>query len=468
MLFNSLPFLVLVSVTFCLYYLPKLARVQVGILILASLAFYAYNRPALLLLLLASAGIVITTSYLVTRSQGKKRKLFATLGVVLNVSILIFFKYSGFAADVFNLSGSISTFLITLPLPLGISFYTFQGLTLLIDVYQNKLNPQAEGATTFKSYLAKSVLFITFFPQLISGPILKAHEFFPQIKTKLLRDIPWDSVFRSVVLGFFLKMVVADNLKDYTFWMDHPYFTVMPRSALIVMIFGYSIQLFADFAGYSLIAIGIARLFGYLVPDNFNFPYIATSFQDFWNRWHISLSTFFRRYLYFPLGGNRKGYLRTLLNILIVMAVSGLWHGAAWSYVIWGLFHGIMLVLERLGNGLPKFKANLVTITLQRIAVFVLVSIAWLLFKLPEFSSVLSYLEAIYTNAFRGSDEQRLQILRIVMYASPVVIYHGFYLLRDHPVLQRLKRLDYLLYGLLLFLILTNSGTAQAFIYFQF
>lgn len=467
MLFTSLPFLGLLSITLALYYLPKLSRWQVPVLILAGLIFYGYYQPTLVLLLLISASVVIVTSYLVARRTNHYTWI-AGIGVAVNLGILAFFKYSGFLVETVHLTGSISDFFTTLPLPLGISFFTFQGITLLIDAYQHKLPATAAEPRSFPQHALRSLLFVSFFPTITSGPILKAHEFVAQIQIKLWRDIPWEHIMRNVILGLFLKTVVADNLKDYTFWMDHPYFTVMPQSSLVVMIFAYSVQLFADFAGYSLIAIGIARLFGYSIPDNFNFPYIATSFQDFWRRWHISLSTFFRNYLYFPLGGNRKGYTRTLLNILIVMGLSGLWHGAAWSYVVWGLFHGVMLVWERISADFIKLKTSLVAVATQRIMVFILVSIGWLLFKLPDIHLFVDYLQAIVANNFRGSEEQRLQILRMLIYASPVLFYHLAYLWRERPWMQRLHRFDYVVYALLLFLVLTNRGTAQAFIYFQF
>ncbi|MEQ8682884.1 MAG: MBOAT family O-acyltransferase, partial [Cyclobacteriaceae bacterium] len=222
-----------------------------------------------------------------------------------------------------------SDFLIAIPLPIGISFFTFQGISLLVDAYRNRAGTSDQiRVLPFWKLLFHTSLYISLFPQLVAGPIVKAHDFYPQIRTKYLSGIQWNYVFQHVVTGYFLKMVVADNLKDFTGELVWPSFERFSSVELLVYLFGYSMQIFADFAGYSLIAIGISGLFGYIIPQNFNFPYVASGFSDFWKRWHISLSTFLKEYLYIPLGGNRKGRVRTYLNLMIVMALGGLWHGA--------------------------------------------------------------------------------------------------------------------------------------------
>jgi len=331
MLFNSFAFLALLVMTWIAYYSVPSARIQIPILILASLVFYSYNQPILVFLLLFSVGINIVSSYYVTYGNVKHRKVFAIGGVVLNLGILAFFKYSPlFARTFFKGTNSIGEFLITIPLPIGISFFTFQGISLVVDVFREKYFKSREVVpVSFVEHAQRVMFFKSFFPQLISGPIVKAHEFLPQIGVKRIRDVQWERCFKSLVLGYFLKMVVADNLKDYTFWIAYPYFETKSTLTLLVMLFGYSCQIFADFAGYSLIAIGLARLFGYDFKDNFNFPYLSTSFKEFWKRWHISLSSFLMEYLYIPLGGNRKGRVRTYINLMITMILGGLWHGAA-------------------------------------------------------------------------------------------------------------------------------------------
>jgi alginate O-acetyltransferase complex protein AlgI len=398
----------------------------------------------------------------------KHRKLYAIFGVVLNLSILLFFKYSPlFANTFFKSSDTIGDFLLTIPLPIGISFFTFQGISLVIDVYREKYCDSKDIVP--KSFLnhSKRVLFFKgFFPQLISGPIVKAHDFMPQIGTKYFSEIKWESAFKSILLGYFLKMVVADNLKDFTFWIAFPYFQGHSTLTLITMLFGYSCQIFADFAGYSLIAIGLAKLFGYNFNDNFNFPYISQSFKEFWKRWHISLSSFLMEYLYFPLGGNKKGRIRTYINLMIVMLLGGLWHGAAWSYAIWGGFHGVALAFERFLSDKFKIKSNNIIKGLKVIMVFSFVTLAWLLFKLPNIEHVFEYFKCIFNN-FRKDDNYSI-ITYIILYSSPVFLYHSFYLWKSHNSFIRFKNIEYAFYGIMLFLIIVNSGSSGSFIYFQF
>ncbi|HEX5001148.1 MAG TPA: MBOAT family O-acyltransferase, partial [Bacteroidia bacterium] len=271
--------------------------------------------------------------------------------------------------------------------------------------------------------------------------------------------------FRKLVIGYFLKMVVADNLKEFTFWISYPYFEGFKTLPLLVMLFGYSCQIFADFAGYSLIAIGLAKLFGYNLLKNFNFPYISTSFKEFWKRWHISLSSFLMEYLYIPLGGNRKGKIRTYVNLMITMLLGGLWHGAAWSYAVWGAFHGLALAVERFFTYRLSLPNSLLIRFLRGLLVFSFVTLAWLLFKLPNFTHVIKYIQAIFAND--GSNYFEMSIY-IFIYSIPVVLYHLVYLSEQKFGAIKLRKAEFLPYGVMLFLILTNSGPAGSFIYFQF
>ncbi|HEX7014338.1 MAG TPA: MBOAT family O-acyltransferase [Cyclobacteriaceae bacterium] len=467
MLFNSFAFVVLLAITFVLYYTPRLSRFQIPILIISSLIFYAYNQPVLVLLLLLSITINIFSSYYVTYGNPDRRKLYATLGVALNLAILAFFKYSPlFGRTLFRETSSIGEFLISIPLPIGISFFTFQGISLVVDVYKEKYFTDHDVIPrSLVQHAMRTAFFKGFFPQLVSGPIVKAHEFLPQIGPKKFRDIDWERCFRLLVLGYFLKMVIADNLKEFTFWITYPYFQGLHTVTLVTLLFGYSCQIFADFAGYSLIAIGLAKLFGYNFKDNFNFPYISTSFKEFWKRWHISLSSFLMEYLYIPLGGNRKGKVRTYVNLMLTMILGGLWHGAAWSYAVWGTFHGVALAIERFITDKVKINSNIVVNTLKGIMVFGFVTLAWLLFKLPEFSHVIEYFKTMMRH--QGTPSGSL-MLYIMLYSLPVILYHIHYLAREREVHERVRRVEYIPYGLMVFMIITNSGPAGAFIYFQF
>ena len=232
------------------------------------------------------------------------------------------------------------------------------------------------------------------------------------------------------------------------------------------MLFGYSMQIFADFAGYSLIAIGVARLFGYRLKRNFNFPYISSSFSEFWKRWHISLSSFLKEYLYIPLGGNKKGEIRTYINLMITMILGGLWHGVAWSYAVWGGFHGILLAIERIFKNSAETKKYQSVKYVKTFFVFVCVTFAWLLFKLPDFNHVIKYLIAIKDNLFLR-DHQTI-IKYITFYSIPIIIYHLWYLFEEKRGCIRINILRPAAYGIMLFLIITNSGSSSAFIYFQF
>lgn len=470
MLFNTFTFGGLVILTWLLYYLPACRRFQVPVLILASLIFYAWEQPALLALLLTSIVIYASTSYAVIYGSPERRKLYAIAGVTLGLSILAFFKYSPLVGrTLFQPPSTVADLLIMIPLPVGISFYTFHGISLMLDTLRSDRVPEYRGLVIPAPgrHLLNITLFISFFPQLVAGPILKAHDFLPQIHTKRLAGIHWERCFRLLVLGYFLKMVVADNMKDYTFWIAYPYFQLQSTLTLLVMLFGYSIQIFADFAGYSLIAMGLAGLFGYDVKPNFNFPYIARSFSEFWTRWHISLSTFLKEYLYIPLGGNRKGRGRTYRNLMITMLLGGLWHGAAWSYAVWGGFHGLALAVERFFRDRISLPDRTIVRLIQGVLVFSFVSLAWLLFKLSDFQHVLCYLRALATNIRYDSDVRNITM--ILFYSLPVILYHGLYLLnRDSGPGRWIRTYDFVVYGFMVFMLLTNSGAPSAFIYFQF
>jgi alginate O-acetyltransferase complex protein AlgI len=470
MLFNSLSYVYLVLITMIVYYLPIFRKLQVPMLIVASLVFYAYSQPVLLILLTTSIVINIFTSYYVVYGNQKLRKTYATLGVVTNLGVLAFFKYSPLIAKtLFMPTDSVAEFLLAIPLPIGISFYTFQGISLMIDVFKSDKVKEYKNLVppSLLTHASQTMFFIVFFPQLVAGPVVKAHDFIPQIKSKYFQDIDWESCFKALIIGYFLKMVVADNIKEQTVYMSFPYYEGQPTLVLVMMLFGYSMQIFADFAGYSLIAIGTAHLFGYTLMKNFDFPYISSSFSEFWRRWHISLSTFLKEYLYIPLGGNRHGELRTYFNLLMTMFLGGLWHGAAWSYAVWGMFHGGALAVERFLKNYIKLPDTKVISFFQTTFVFLSVTLFWLLFRLPEFSQAIDYVMYMFKNTSIGMiDQQKAIVGTIALYSVPVWAYHWYYLHREK--LLFIKKYEYIAYGILLFFILTNSGTAGDFIYFQF
>jgi len=469
MLFNSIAFVYLLVTALVLFYALK--SWQTLILVVSSFVFYAFNSPKLLVLLICSVLINILVSHQVVHSDGNK-KLIATIGVILNLLILIFFKYSPLIGGTFfPEASSVGEFLITIPLPIGISFFTFQGISLVIDTYKGSQLEDYRSLVpkSLRKHALDTTLFISFFPQLVAGPIVKSKDFIPQIKTKTIADINRVKCFKDIVTGYFLKMVVADNLSDFTLYMTYPYFETKSGVELLVMLFGYSMQIFADFAGYSLIAIGIAGLFGYNLRDNFMFPYISGSFSEFWRRWHISLSSFLKEYLYFPLGGNRKGRLRTYVNLFLTMLLGGLWHGAAWSYAVWGAYHGAALGIERLMKDRFGEISNGFARLLKGILVFGVVTIGWLLFKLPDFGHVILYVQSIFENfGYTIALVDYRNIFLILLYSSPVILYHLYYSIRAKNNWHSLRNYEFVAYGIMMFLVLTNSGSADGFIYFQF
>jgi alginate O-acetyltransferase complex protein AlgI len=362
-----------------------------------------------------------------------------------------------------------------IPLPVGISFYTFHGISLVVDVFRARAASDVASPLGrergFLDHGMRTFFYLTFFPQLVAGPIVKAKDFYPQMGGKLFRDIHWYSVVKALIIGFFLKSVVADNLAQQTFVLQPPYCYFYSTLNLAVVLFGYSIQIFADFAGYSLIAIGLARMFGYALPDNFRFPYIAETFSEFWTRWHMSLSAWLRDYVYYPLGGNRKGPHRTYVNLLLVMTLGGLWHGAGWSYAIWGLWHGTALAVERIFRQTRFYLSDLLWIRLLRWAlVFLVVTLGWILFKLPDFAQVRELARVFWQN--RHLHFAIGAPFQILVYTLPVVAYHLLYRLRgmvSGPVsFLWSMRTEGLLLGAMLGAIVLQAGSPTPFIYFQF
>ncbi|AEF99602.1 MBOAT family O-acyltransferase [Methylomonas methanica] len=464
-------FFIFIVTVFTLYYLMRTVSLQIAVLLIASLFFYAWQSAPLLGVFLCAWFITSISSYAVaTADTSIRAKVYATCGVLMNLGLLGFFKYKFLWIQDFGELASrspqtLGEWLVLAPLPVGISFYSFHGISLMIDVYRKnyKLAFVRENEGIALKHLTRTLLYLVFFPQLIAGPIIKAKDFFPQVGLKYLKDIDFYGCFRILVLGYFLKSVIADSLGEQTAWMAYPYFQRKSSLELLLMLYGYSAQIFADFAGYSLIAIGLAKLFGYRLPDNFNFPYLSSSISEFWRRWHISLSSWLRDYLYIPLGGNKKGVLRTYLNLMIVMCLGGLWHGAAWSFALWGLWHGLGLALERPLLGAWFMSSNHLYIRCFRVfLVFNFVSFGWLFFKLQDASQAFGYLNSmLYNNASIGG---LLGSLLICIYGAVIFAYHLLSIYRNHISIHNRN----VLYGIMLFLIVTNSGSSAPFIYFQF
>lgn len=452
MTFTSLQFGIFVAVVFGAYYLPPLRRFQVQLLVLASLVFYGSGQPALLPLLL----LAVLGTYLCLVLAFDNRAVWMPAGIVFNLALLAFFKYKLLFIDVgtVHLTGVTPLdVLLRLPLPIGISFFVFHNISLLVDLTREKQPPR----------LRDVFLYIIFFPQLVSGPITRAGQFMPQIAPKRLADVDLVEATKWVLTGFFFKLYVANNLSEMTSYMDYPLYETVATPDRWLLVFLYSYQIYADFFGYSAIALGLALLFGYRLPVNFNLPYISVSFSEFWTRWHISLSTWLRTYLYIPLGGNRRGPVRTCLNLMIVMTLGGLWHGASLGYALWGMLHGLLLVVERPFLKLLGEAGPVVRIVRMGV-VFFCVTMLWIFFKLPNFDHALGYLSGMFSPTDNPNPTKLFRNMAL-LYALPVLIQH----LGIGALLEgKLRRWEPYLYGALAAMAWLEAGPDAAFIYFQF
>ena len=411
MLFTTPLFLSFLVTVFALYWAVAHRRWQNGVLLLASLVFYGSWDWRYLLLLLLIAGTDFLVAYHMTETASPARKrLLLGVSLATNLGALGFFKYFNFFAS--NLHGLLSLagisadpFTLRVLLPVGISFYTFQALSYTIDVYRGRLRAIDNPVEYF--------CFITFFPHMVAGPIQQATHLLVQFDKE--RHFDWDHAvdgLRQMLWGFFKKMVVADTLGLY---VARAYDDVAHATGwqLLWATYFFAFQIYCDFSGYTDIAIGCARLFALHMTRNFAYPYFATNIQDFWRRWHISLSTWFRAYLYIPLGGNRLGARRTALNAFTVFVVSGFWHGANWTFVIWGILHGLYFLLytqwidkPHARNGGDRPFADLLGRLGATLGTFHLVCLAWVFFRADSASTACAILGKMAQALLEGSFER--------------------------------------------------------------
>ncbi|OEU57968.1 MAG: alginate O-acetyltransferase [Desulfobulbaceae bacterium S3730MH12] len=390
MVFSSIFFLFFfLPATLILYFSvgPKLRNL---VLLLASLLFYAWGEVGYVMLMLFSISINWIFGLLIndSKSTPKRCKLFLTLGIILNLLPLAFFKYGNFLLD--NLSyfdsGIIAGMLGDgqIHLPIGISFFTFQAISYIVDVYRNTADVQKQPINL--------ALYISLFPQLIAGPIVRYHDVARQIVRRTVSLVDFQYGVQRFVLGLGKKVLIANNIGAVA---DHIYslpVETLPAGLLWLGMLTYTLQIYYDFSAYSDMAIGLGRMFGFHFLENFNYPYSSRSIQEFWRRWHISLSSWFKDYLYIPLGGNRKRTGRTYFNLLTVFFLCGLWHGASWTFVLWGLFHGLFLVLERGAFG--KVIGRLPGIV-QHAYTILVVMIGWVFFRAESLEQALVYLKSL-------------------------------------------------------------------------
>lgn len=491
MLFNSLEFMIFFPVV-CLVYYVIPHRVRYIFLLACSYFFYMCWNPTYALLMLTSTAITYVSGLLLSSAEkisdegvrSRRKKWYVALSFASNLSILFFFKYFNFAADTVarllqavHIQAQAPTFDVILPV--GISFYTFQALSYTVDVYRNDIYAE-------KNFL-KYALFVSFFPQLVAGPIERSKNLLLQINEK--HRFEFERVREGLLLmlyGYFQKVVLAEYLGTA---VDAVYNTYTERTGfqLLLATILFAFQIYCDFGGYSYIAIGSAKVLGFRLMDNFKAPYLAVSVHDFWRRWHISLTSWFTDYLYIPLGGNRKGKLRKYLNVMIVFLVSGLWHGADWTYVIWGGINGLYMVIEEV-TGYRKKAVRLAEKSLSYrifagILTFALVDFSWLFFRASSLDDVVGMLRQIkavpgfhrlFGAVFAGMEPSLLlavTLALLLMWQVDRLLYrekNAAMLVLSQGWFAR-----YLVYGgLLLFILLFGvygyEYAQTAFIYFQF
>lgn len=482
MVFNSPIFFLFLTIVFGIFWRLE-NKYRSIVLLIASLFFYGFSEPILLGLLV----VVVWASYEFSKKIYKAntsftRKILLSISLIILFSPLIYFKYSNFITENLN---ELLTFNIPLQkilLPVGISFYTFQAVGYVLDVYQGKNKP----TDSFFSCL----LFISFFPQLVAGPIERASNLLPQLSNRHFeyKSENFSQGLKIMAWGLFKKVVIADRLAEFVDKVyGNPDFYTGPILLLATIFF--SIQIYCDFSGYSDMAIGIARLFDIKLMRNFNRPYLSLSVIEFWRRWHISLSSWFKDYLYFPLGGNKVGFLRWTLNILIVFIASGFWHGAKWSFIIWGLIHGLAIIFARLSTPIFVFFDSLVLSKIRLTRMFkwvittVFICLTWIFFRSRDLEQALSILESIWGDIFDYSSYQlainslaNLQstIYSIIIFAFALIIFMIIDSSQGEDLIPNILKVKnpaiHLLLEYILILVIVCFGNfgESPFIYFRF
>jgi len=490
MLFNTVDFIIFFPILLVSIVLIKNKKYQHIILLFSSYFFFYFSSNYLILLLIASTILDFYIAKIIwNTSDIAKKKILLTISLAGNLGLLGFFKYADFAilqfnflGEQFNLTNEIP--FLNLALPIGISFYTFQTISYTVDVYRGKLQPSES--------LKEFALFVSFFPQLVAGPIVRASEFLPQLREKLTNSVEKYEL-KSIILrnsnlklgitimafGFLKKMFFADNIAP----LVNEIFSIPTGFDSFTIILGtiaFGIQIYCDFSGYSDIAIGAALILGFKLPVNFNKPYFATSPSDFWRRWHISLSSWLRDYLYIPLGGSKKSHVQTYANLATVMFLGGLWHGASWNFVIWGLLHGGYLAIHRLIvnkfpilNEIQFFKTKtgkIISIIVTQYFVF----LAWIPFRVSDSNDIFYAMSKFVLLDFQFDETTQI----IFQNKFPILLIILFFVLhfisyKKTNLIQNISKLKLRWWFTIVTIILTiiiffYDGNPEEFIYFKF
>jgi alginate O-acetyltransferase complex protein AlgI len=471
MLFNTVGFIVFLVIVLALYYLTPLSwKMKKGMLLLASYIFYGLWNPPLILLLWISTLVDWTAgNRLAQLDDPRRRKFWLLLSIFVNLGFLAFFKYGNFFLENFQFFLGLFNFTYTPPewdilLPMGISFYTFQTMSYTIDLYKKRIKP----ARTFLDF----ALYVTFFPQLVAGPIVRSDELVPQFyEPKRASQHQFLMGMLLLTIGLFQKTVFADSLLSVVaddIFSARGFVTTLDAWTGVL---AFSGQIFFDFAGYSLCAIGIAQMLGITLPDNFRYPYGSIGFSELWTRWHISLSSWLRDYLYISLGGNRISPSRTYVNLMLTMLLGGLWHGAGWTFVIWGFLHGFYLIIERFIRKRIKLRSKSIFIKLlMAFITFQCVNISWVFFRAESFETAWKILGAMFL-PIKGKAvliTNHIVLTLLLMF----LVFIGHFAMRRHSLVSVIKSTPVwilaIVWGVMLYGLMIVQTTGQQFIYFQF
>ena len=482
MLFDSFDFAIFLPAVFFLYWFVtnKNLKLQNILIVIASYFFYGWWDWRFLSLIVFSTFTDYFAGLLISKqSNNHKRKIILCISVIVNIFFLGFFKYFNFFVDSFVTGFSFfgvnfNPYHLNIILPVGISFYTFQTMSYSIDVYKKKIEPTKD----FVAFAA----FVSFFPQLVAGPIERATNFLPQFKVS--REFSYENAVdgcKQMLWGFFKKVVVADNCAEYVNLVFKEFYTCS-GSTLVVAAVLFTFQIYADFSGYSDIAIGTAKLFGFRLRRNFAYPFFSRDIAEFWRRWHISLTTWFRDYIYFSLGGSRKGILITIRNTFVIFLVSGFWHGANWTFIIWGFINALYFM------PLLIFKKNRLNVdivakdklfpsmkdTLSMLTTFFLTVFAFIFFRAETVGDAFTYISKIFSfSSFVIPDLDnlgKLTIVNIILSIPILIIIEWINRKEEYGFIKQFKyrTLRWVCYIIIILMIVELNGGQQDFIYFQF
>ena len=466
MLFSSMTFIFCFLPIVCIVYLLAKSGIRNFLLLSASIIFYAWGEPNYLIIMLITILINYWGARLLDRFR-RKDKLILCLAIFLNLSFLFYFKYFNFVIENISYLISFNASVHNIIMPIGISFYTFQAMSYLIDVYRRE--------TAVQNDIYKLTLYITLFPQLIAGPIVKYHEIAKQIDNRTVTFKRVSLGIKRFILGLSKKMLIANTMGCI---VDKIFEQSPENISMLTSWMGaiaYSLQLYYDFSGYSDMAIGLGLIFGFKFLENFNYPYISKSITEFWRRWHISLSTWFKEYLYIPLGGNRVSLHRTYINLFIVFLATGIWHGASWNFVVWGLWHGAFIIFEKATawhKKLGNFKLNIMH-HIYTIFIFV---IGWVMFRADNLVYAWNYLKNMFGFINTSKEYYHLSYyidnIEIITFIAAVICATPLFRKMLYvPFKCKVKRAFINIWIAVLFILSTSmiaASTYNPFIYFRF